>query len=95
MNERIKLPAQEWLGHDPEEGDIHGYTFEQMREFAELIVMECADLFEVEWGEEKLTGHDVGYVVKKHFGIEEPEDSACPLCGEDGGTSCGMPGCQY
>ena len=38
--------------------------------FAQLIVRECADLFEVEWGEEKLTGNDVGYVVKKHFGID-------------------------
>ena len=42
MNERIKLPAQQWLGYDPEKGDLHGYTFEQMREFAELIVAECA-----------------------------------------------------
>ena len=38
--------------------------------FAQLIVLECAGLFEVEWGEEKLTGNDVGYVVKKHFGID-------------------------
>lgn len=37
----IKLPTQEWLGYDPEKGDIHGYTFEQMREFAHLIVGEC------------------------------------------------------
>ena len=44
MNERIKLPAQEWLGYDPERGDLHGYTFEQMREFAELIIRECAEL---------------------------------------------------
>ena len=44
MNERIKLPAQEWLGYDPERGDLHGYTFEQMREFAELIVQECANI---------------------------------------------------
>lgn len=41
------------------------------KKFAELIVRECADLFEVEWGEEKLTGNDVGYVVRKHFGVEE------------------------
>ena len=41
MKERIKLPAQEWLGYDPERGDLHGYTFEQMREFAEAIVLEC------------------------------------------------------
>ena len=39
-----------------------------MQKFAELIVRECANLFEVEWGEEKLTGNDLGYVVKKHFG---------------------------
>ena len=38
--------------------------------FAQLIIQECANLFEVEWGEEKLTGNDVGYVVKKHFGVE-------------------------
>jgi uncharacterized protein YhbP (UPF0306 family) len=38
--------------------------------FALLIIQECANLFEVEWGEEKLTGNDVGYVVKKHFGVE-------------------------
>ncbi len=43
MNERIKLPDQEWLGYDPENGDIHGYTFEQMRDFIELIVRECMD----------------------------------------------------
>jgi len=43
MNERIKLPAQEWLGYDPEKGDLHGYTFEQMREFAELIILECTN----------------------------------------------------
>jgi len=43
MIERIKLPTQEWLGYDPERGDLHGYTFEQMREFSELIVRECVD----------------------------------------------------
>ena len=42
-----------------------------MQKFAELIVQECANLFEAEWGEEKLTGNDVGYVVKKHFGVEQ------------------------
>jgi hypothetical protein len=48
MNERIKLPAQEWLGYDPERGDLHGYTFEQMREFADLIVSECIKMVENE-----------------------------------------------
>lgn len=41
MTERIKLPAQEWLGYDPERGDIHGYTFEQMKEFADFIIGAC------------------------------------------------------
>ena len=44
---------------------------DNFQKFAELIVRECADLFEVEWGDEKLTGNDVGYVIKKHFGVEE------------------------
>lgn len=38
---------------------------------AELIVRECAGLFEIEWGEENLTGNDVGYVLKKHFGVDK------------------------
>lgn len=41
MNDRIKLPAQEWLGYDPERGNLHGYTFEQMREFAKSIIEDC------------------------------------------------------
>ena len=41
MNERIKLPAQEWLGYDPVKGDMHGYTVDQMKEFVKLIVQEC------------------------------------------------------
>lgn len=42
MNSKIKFPAQEWLGYDPERGNMHGYTFEQMEEFAELIIRGCA-----------------------------------------------------
>ena len=50
--------------------DKLGYGEGNLEKFAELIVRECADLFEIEWGEEKLTGNDVGYVLKKHFGVE-------------------------
>jgi hypothetical protein len=46
----------------------HEGGFDRNR-FAELIIAECADLFEVEWGDEKLSGNDVAHVVKKHFGI--------------------------
>lgn len=63
MNERIKLPAQEWLGYDPERGDIHGYTFEQMREFAKLIVCDCV----------KICNRSEDYIsafnIKEHFGV--------------------------
>lgn len=67
MNERIKLPAQEWLGYDPERGDIHGYTFDQMIEFAELIVRECANIASMnnhQWD-------DCGAYVLRHFGVKE------------------------
>jgi hypothetical protein len=67
MNERIdellkQSRTEYWTQYTP------SYDYEK---FAELIVKECSDLFEIEWGEEKLTGNDVGYVLKKHFGIEE------------------------
>jgi len=65
MIEKIKLPAQEWLGYDPEKGDLHGYTFEQMREFADLIVRDCAEL-----AEECYCGDTVKSLIMNHFGIE-------------------------
>ena len=70
MNQRIKLPAQEWLGYDPEKGDIHGYTFEQMQEFAELIVRECTNICE-ELGDKGLDGHYCVDKIKEHFGIQK------------------------
>ena len=68
MNERLHEMMIEATKDMPQGYYVPGEYFEK---FAELIVQECADLFEVEWGEEKLTGNDVGYVVKKHFGVEE------------------------
>ena len=77
VNERIKLPAQEWLGYDPEKGDLHGYTFEQMREFAELIVQECANLCvkvddaNSDYPEFGDGAYFSAQRIKKHFGVEE------------------------
>lgn len=79
MHEKIKLPAQEWLGYDPEKGDLHGYTVEQMREFAQLIVKECIGIVEnyPSWYgdyrdqiENAFRGHLVAK-MKYHFGVEE------------------------
>ena len=60
----IKLPTQEWLGYDPEKGDLHGYTFEQMREFAELIVLDCVNLLEFHGFD------DAVQYVRLHFGVK-------------------------
>ena len=75
MKERIKeLAVQAGLEFDDsfalEPEPIYYCTQTTLEKLAELIVQDCADLFEVEWGEAKLTGNDVGYVVKKHFGVE-------------------------
>ena len=69
MNQRIQeLATEAGAGWDDK---YHWYVGSvAMEKFAELIVNECSDLFEVEWGDEKLTGNDVGYVLKKHFGVE-------------------------
>lgn len=73
MNEQIQLPAQEWLGYDPEKGDIHGYTFEQMREFAELIVQECIQVCQSRVGNSDYNTGRMHCVsdIKDHFGIEK------------------------
>jgi hypothetical protein len=76
MHEKIKLPAQEWLGYDPEKGDLHGYTVEQMREFAQLIVQECANIcdkiyFDRYPDAEDFERSEEGDAIKKHFGVEE------------------------
>lgn len=38
--------------------------------FAELIIRECTDLLEVEYGESTLGGNEVGRVLKQHFGVK-------------------------
>lgn len=71
MIDRIRLPAQEWLGYDPERGDIHGYTPEQMREFAELVIKECLDvgvksgILDNDWNYPRYSK-----AIKEHFGVE-------------------------
>lgn len=77
MNERIKLPAQEWLGYDPERGDLHGYTFEQMREFAELIIQKCISQIAL-IGVSNFENEDIMWTVEtaiasieEHFGVKE------------------------
>lgn len=70
MRENYKLPAQEWLGYDPERGDIYGYTFDQIKEFADLIVRECANIYEGVYTDQARPER-IDTRIKKHFGVEE------------------------
>jgi len=79
-NDKIKLPAQQWLGYDPEKGDLHGYTFEEMREFAELIIQDCmteiamvgiSNFENDEYGDISWTVAKCIEMIKNKFGIKE------------------------
>jgi hypothetical protein len=69
----LKLPAQEWLGYDPEKGDIHGYTFEQMREFAGTLIKECMKVAKYHTPDTEECEYTwlIHEKIKQHFGVEE------------------------
>ncbi len=78
MNERIKelMPTvgacQGWQGDDGPMSSgkvVHYYSEDQMLQFAELIVKECADLFDKDEMELSLTEHRVNSMIKEHFGV--------------------------
>jgi hypothetical protein len=62
------------LGYDPERGDLHGYTVEQMREFAEQIVLECCQMM-VDL-ERKYPANLTVREIKQHFGITVKQHAA-------------------
>ena len=63
MNERITLLALK--ASDPKTGWL------DRQKFAEMIVEECAELFEIEYGQSEVSGNEVAKVLKKQFGVEE------------------------
>jgi methionine synthase II (cobalamin-independent) len=65
MKEQIKLPAQEWLGYDPERGDLHGYTFEQMREFADFLLGDFIQKLKQECPDRPYIINN----IKRHYGL--------------------------
>ena len=66
MNELIKqLAHQAWVDND--QLDACGYT--DLQKFAELIVLECADL--VDNNDDSYPYVSFGDMIKKHFGVEE------------------------
>jgi len=54
-----------------EQAEVDIEDFISVEKFAELIVRECADLFEVEYGQTEVNGNEVARVLKQHFGVEE------------------------
>ena len=63
MNERITLLALK--ASDPKTGWL------DRQKFAELIVRECANLFEIEYGTSEVSGNEVARVLQRHFGVEK------------------------
>lgn len=52
--------------------DGHYFMYrEDVEGLVELIIRECADLFEIEYGQSEISGNDVATVLKKHFGVKE------------------------
>ena len=78
MNERIQELAHkaDFIGKKNNGaewrwGYIDPELAEKLETFAELIVRECANLFEIEYGTSEVSGNEVAKVLKKHFGVEE------------------------
>ncbi len=61
MNERIKKLAEQ-AGFD-----VYGWNENELEEFAEMIIKECADVATIN----QYQAFTPGYYVKKHFGVEE------------------------
>ena len=77
MNERIKeLAIQAGFFYEDYKDiwylEYHNQSCEEeMKKFAELIVRECAELFEIEYGQSEVSGNEVAKVLKKQFGVKE------------------------
>ena len=78
MNERIKQLAEQakkyaldaMIKITDKEQALKVYSETYDTKFAELIVRECANLFEVEYGESVASGNEVARVMKRHFGVK-------------------------
>ena len=68
MNERILELADKTIEDMPGAWNIPDEFCEK---FAELIVRECANLFEIEYGTSEVSGNEVARVLQRHFGVKE------------------------
>jgi hypothetical protein len=71
MNERIKLLAEQATTYiEPTSNSGEGWIFDKEK-FAQLIVRECANLFDKDEMELTLTERTIHNTIKEHFGVEE------------------------
>ena len=71
MNERIKeLIKQATTYIEPTSNSGEGWIFDKEK-FAQLIVRECADLFDKDEMELTLTERTIHNTIKEHFGVKE------------------------
>ena len=69
MNERIKeLAGQAGFKVNWQHEDMQTIKMAQYREFVELVVKECAELFDP--NEQSELGYRIGDRIYKHFGIK-------------------------
>ena len=69
MNNRIKELAKQAGYRDIFDNDTKARA--RLEKYTELIVRECANLFEIEYGTSEVSGNEVARVLQRHFGVEE------------------------
>ena len=69
MNERIKELAKQAGYRAIFDNDTKARA--RLEKYTELIVRECANLFEIEYGTSEVSGNEVARVLQRHFGVEE------------------------
>jgi hypothetical protein len=72
MNERIKLlaeQAEKYADYNFKGENFWSEAYES--KFAELIVLECAELFDKDEIELTLTERTIHSMIKEHFGVKE------------------------
>ena len=72
ISERIKRLAEEaGIKHRHNAStEIWGHD-QNIKNFADLIIQECAEQLDIEYGNSTLTGIEAGLLLKKRFGVED------------------------
>ena len=69
MNKRIRILLDQ-CDESWEDNDGNMVVSYDAKKFADLIIQECADQLDIEYGNSTLTGIEAGLLLKKRFGVE-------------------------